>query len=664
MIVVGSARAADKLPEPLISGLKNPESVIVGPDGGVYVSIIGEFDKDGDGAVVQIKDGKTIAFATNLNDPKGLAVFQQTMFVADKDTVLKIDKAGKTSVLAGPDAFPTKPKFLNDLVADPESGILYVSDSGDLKGNDGVVYKIDPKGKVTVVTDSKKLPGLKTPNGLLMDGQNHLLLLDFGSGELHRVKIADGSGTKIADGFKGGDGLVWDRWGRLYISSWEQGKVWVIARPGDKPILMAEGFQSAADICLDPTNKLILVPDMKAGTLVALPAQVPGAEVDESPLALVSEPAFANLKWANWDPEGGTGKVVPLRPIVLTHAGDGSNRVFVATQHGVIHVFPNDQKADKTKVFLDIESRVRYNDKQNEEGFLGMAFHPEFKKNGEFFVFYTDKKANLQNVVSRFRVSKDDPNVADPSSEEELLRISHKFWNHDGGTIAFGPDGYLYIAIGDGGLANDPDNNGQNLNTLLGKILRIDVNKKEDGKNYAIPKDNPFVGKADTKPEIYSYGWRNPWRFAFDRKTGKLWTGEVGQNLYEEINIVEKGGNYGWRKRESLHPFGVDGVGPTEGLIDPIWEYHHDVGKSITGGHVYRGDRLPELEGHYIYADYVSGKVWALKYDEAKKRVVANRPIKHNLQPILSFGEDEKGDVYFLTVTSTGKGISRFVKSQ
>jgi glucose/arabinose dehydrogenase len=327
------------------------------------------------------------------------------------------------------------------------------------------------------------------------------------------------------------------------------------------------------------------------------------------------------------------------------------------------HVFPNGQKATATKVFLDISAKVRYDDNSNEEGFLGFAFHPDYKKNGELYVFYTDKRAKLTNVLSRFRVSREGPDRADPASEEELLRVEHRFWNHDGGTVCFGPDGYLYLALGDGGAANDPFENGQNLGTILGKVLRLDVGGKGDGKPYAIPKDNPFVGRAGARPEVWVYGLRNVWRMAFDRKTGRLWAADVGQNLYEEINLLSAGGNYGWNVREGLHPFGAKGSGPRPGLIDPIWEYHRDVGKSITGGHVYRGTRLPELDGHYLYADYVTGKIWALRYDQGKKRVVANRPVKDRGLPILSFGEDERGDAYLMTYAVTGKCVYRFVRT-
>ena len=342
------------------------------------------------------------------------------------------------------------------------------------------------------------------------------------------------------------------------------------------------------------------------------------------------------------------------RPILLTNAGDSSNRVFIPSQLGTIYVLPNDPSVEEPQVFMDISDRVVYEDKQNEKGFLGLAFHPKFRENGEFFVYYTptDTKPHT-TVVSRFRVSSDDPNKADPNSEERLLVVDQPFWNHEGGTVVFGPDGYLYIALGDGGLANDPYKNGQNLNTLLGKILRIDVDHKDEGKPYAIPKDNPFEGQDGKRGEIWAYGMRNPWRIAFDRQTGTLWCGDVGQDLWEEIDLIEKGGNYGWNKREGFHKFGAAGAEASAEFVEPIWEYHHETGKSITGGHVYRGQKFPELVGCYLYADYVSGKVWALKYDEAAKKVVANYSISGNVMPIMSFGEDEQGESYYTTDTGS-----------
>jgi glucose/arabinose dehydrogenase len=649
-------------PAPLVTGLKNPESVVAVGDK-IYVTEIGEFGKDGDGVVSVVENGKAVPFATGLDDPKGIVAFNKMLFVADKTRIWRIDGKGKAAVHVAAEAFPTPPLFLNDLAIDGRSGVMYVSDSGDLKGAGGAVYSIAPKGgKPKLVVDAAKLPGLNTPNGLALDGEYFLLLADFGTGVLYRVNIADGSHVKLADGFGGADGLTWDHHGKLFISDYKTGKVFGIPKPGEKPMLLAEGFQAAADTCLSVDGKSILVPDMKAGTLTAIPTTMPGWEVDESPLDIKTEVAFPKLKWTGWSNVNDAGQNTPLRPIVLTHANDGGNRVFVATEQGVIHSFPNDQAATETTVFLDIQDRVVYTDKQNEEGFLGLAFHPKYKENGELFVFYTLKGAKLTNVVSRFRRSKDDPTKADPKSEEVLIKFTKPFWNHDGGTIAFGPDGYLYITHGDGGDGGDPLGNGQNTNTLLGKILRIDVDHKADGKNYAIPKDNPFVGKAETKPEIYAYGFRNIWRFAFDRKTGDLWAGDVGQNLYEEINIVHRGGNYGWKLRESWHPFSPKGVDSNKDMIDPVWEYHHDIGKSITGGGVYRGSRLPELDGHYLYGDYISNKLWALKYDKEKKRVVANRPIKDPGTPMLSFGEAEDGELYFLAVSPTGKGIHRFAK--
>lgn len=651
--------AAD-LPKPIVTGLKNPESIAVGPDGKIYVSIIGEFDQDGDGSVGILQNGKITPIVQGLDDPKGIAVFAKWLFIADKKQVWRIDltPGGKRELLAPANAFPTEPKFLNDLVIDPESGTIYVSDSGDRKGNDGAVYRITMAGLVSVVTDTKRIPGLNIPNGLAMDGASHLILADFGAGNLYRVKLADGSAEKIAEGMDGADGLMWDPFGRLYISSWKTGKVFVIAQPGDKPTLLAEGFQSAADGCYQASTQSLLIPDMKAGTITAIPAKLPENQFNDTPLPLKATVAFPELKWAGWQNETDSGRPNPLRPIVLTHAGDGSKRIFVATEHGVIHVFPNEPGVKTTKVFLDIRDRVQYDDKQNEEGFLGLAFHPKYKETGEFFAFYTPKKEKNTNVISRFRVSKDDPDQADPASEEIILKFQNRpFWNHDGGTICFGPDGMLYAVHGDGGAGNDPYDNAQNLGNLLGKIVRIDINKKDEGKNYAVPKDNPFVGKEKARPEIWAYGLRNVWRMSFDRKTSQLWAADVGQNLYEEINLITRGGNYGWNRREAFHPFGARGTGPRPEFVDPIWEYHHDLGKSITGGLVYRGEKFPELQGQYVYGDYVSNKIWALGYDETKKRVVSNRPIKDVGLPIFSFGEDEQGEIYFLTATLNGKGI-------
>jgi glucose/arabinose dehydrogenase len=266
--------------------------------------------------------------------------------------------------------------------------------------------------------------------------------------------------------------------------------------------------------------------------------------------------------------------------------------------------------------------------------------------------------------MARYHVSKDDPNKADPKSEEILPTLDKPFWNHDGGTVGFGPDGFLYIAIGDGGLANDPYKNGQNLSKLLGKLLRIDVDHKQGDLPYAIPADNPFVGKEGARGEIWAYGLRNVWRFAFDGETGALWAADVGQDTYEEIDLIVKGGNYGWNIREGLHPFILKRQKPPAndvkpaGIIDPIWEYDHNVGKSITGGFVYRGKKIPELQGAYIYADYVAGKSWALRYDFEQKKVTANRPIPVSGNPaVMSFGTDQDNEIYFTTASAKGQGV-------
>ncbi|HEX7377627.1 MAG TPA: PQQ-dependent sugar dehydrogenase [Pirellulales bacterium] len=618
----------------LAKGLQNPESVALGWQGQIYVTTIGEFDKTGDGGVALVTAAGVKPFASGLDDPKGIVFARGALFVADKQGVWRIDANGKKALFAAADAFPTPPRFLNDLCAD-DDGTLYVSDSGNLKGAEGAVFRISPEGQVTVVTDPAKAKGLNGPNGLLCDEPGKLLLLDFGSGELQQVSLADGKMVRQATGFVGGDGLARDKNGKIYVSQWTTGEVWVLGRESHAPTLLGK-FESAADICLDEAKHRLLVPDMKAGTLSAIDLKgVPAVELDESRLNVGVERAFANLEFN--------------RPLVLTHAGDGSGRVFVISQLGKIHVFPHDEAVIAAAVFLDIEPRVRYIDRENEEGFLGLAFHPKYKTNGEFFVYYTTTDTPHTSVISRFRVSKDDPNRADPKSEEEILRIPQPYWNHNGGTIVFGPDGYLYIGLGDGGLRDDPKGNGQNLGTLLGAILRIDVDHRAGGKPYAIPKDNPFAGRGDARGEIWASGVRNIWRMAFDRKTGVLWAGDVGQDTWEEIDLIVRGGNYGWNLREGKHKFGPDGSDPRRDLIEPIHEYHHDIGKSITGGLVYRGKRVPELVGAYLYADYITGKIYALRYDMAKKIVTANHTIAGNVMPVFSFGEDEAGEAYFMT---------------
>ncbi len=324
-------------------------------------------------------------------------------------------------------------------------------------------------------------------------------------------------------------------------------------------------------------------------------------------------------------------------PVYLTYASDGSGRLFVVEQPGRIRILQNG--ALLADPFLDLTDLV--NDSGNEQGLLGLAFHPDYAANGLFFVNYTD--ANGDTAVVRYSVSAD-PNRADPASAKMILQVAQPFPNHNGGDLVFGPDGYLYIGLGDGGSAGDPQGNGQNLKALLGKLLRIDVNQ---GDPYGIPPDNPFVGHPEARPEIWAYGLRNPWRYSFDRATGDLYIADVGQNAYEEIDYQPAGSqggeNYGWNFMEGAHPF--KGQAPA-GLSAPVVEYLHQVGGcSVTGGYVYRGPSLPALNGVYLYGDYCSGQVWALYRSGSSWENVA---LLNAFFTISSFGEDANGEVYVL----------------
>ena len=328
-------------------------------------------------------------------------------------------------------------------------------------------------------------------------------------------------------------------------------------------------------------------------------------------------------------------------PLDLQNAGDGTDRIFVVEQSGRIFIITkgNDKKA---KQFLDISGRV--DDSGNEEGLLGLAFHPDFKNNGWFFLNYT---ASNSTVISRFTANSQDPDIADPGSEEILLTFSQPFSNHNGGKLAFNPeDGYLYIGTGDGGGAGDPQGNGQNLKTLLGKILRIDIDKKDSGLNYSIPPDNPFKGNAEgSREEIFAYGLRNPWRFSFDSATNLLWTADVGQNKIEEIDIIQKGKNYGWNIMEGSYCYNPPEGCNAQGLEIPLYEYQHRLGESITGGYVYHGEALPVLKDMYVYADFITGYIWALAYTERQN--IQNFTLSKTDLNISSFGVDEKQELYF-----------------
>ncbi len=329
------------------------------------------------------------------------------------------------------------------------------------------------------------------------------------------------------------------------------------------------------------------------------------------------------------------------RPLDLQNAGDGSGRLFIVEQSGRISIIDTSSFETSAVLFLDISDRV--DDSGNEMGLLGLAFHPDFENNESFFVNYTNGN---NTVISRFTLSSDNPYAADAASEEILLTFQQPYPNHNGGQLAFGlDDGYLYIATGDGGSGGDPHGNGQNRGTLLGKILRIDVDSQDPGLNYAIPSDNPFAGNAEGyREEIYAYGLRNPWRFSFDPLTGRLWAADVGQNKMEEIDIIEKGGNYGWNIMEgSLCYNPRTGCDPV-GLELPIHEYEHSLGESITGGYIYRDENLPLLYGAYIYADFISGTIWGLWYEEGEEP--ANFALSESGLNISSFGIDEDYELY------------------
>jgi glucose/arabinose dehydrogenase len=340
----------------------------------------------------------------------------------------------------------------------------------------------------------------------------------------------------------------------------------------------------------------------------------------------------------------------------LEQPDDGQSHMFVTEQPGRIHVFPIDPETIKAKVFLDIRDRV--SDSGNEEGLLGLAFDAKYSTNGYFYVFYSASSPR-RSVLSRFSVNRSDPNMADPSSETIILEIPQPYKNHNGGQIAFGADGYLYIGLGDGGSGSDPMGNAQNIGTLLGAILRIDVWSVSENKSYGIPIDNPFVGIKGAREEIWAYGLRNPWRFSFDATTGLLWAGDVGQRRWEEIDIVEKGVNYGWNTMEGGHCFSPTTNCDTTKLALPVAEYDHSEGCSITGGYVYRGGEIPWLLGTYLYGDYCSGKIWGLHYNGDS--VVEHSMLVDSKLSITSFGQGLDGSLYVL---SRDSGIYRVLPSK
>ena len=391
------------------------------------------------------------------------------------------------------------------------------------------------------------------------------------------------------------------------------------------PTLPSPSFTQTSNLLSTPTS--VSQPE---------PTSFSPSSTPTSPPMQVTQPQFPDPTGYEWRPV-----ISGLdNPIGIANAGDGSGRLFILEQAGRIRIVKDGVLLPEP--FLDIVPKV---DCCGERGLLGLAFHPDYENNGLFYINYID--LNSDTVIARFHVS-DNPDVADIGSEQKILGTAQPYPNHNGGGMAFGLDGYLYLGLGDGGSGGDPHGNGQNPNTLLGKILRLDIASAEP---YAIPPDNPFV-QGGGAPEVWAWGLRNPWRFSFDRLTGDLFIGDVGQGDWEEIDFLAAGSpggaNFGWNFREGLHPFARNNAPPPANLvlIDPVVEYGHDKGVSVVGGNVYRGERLPEWSGIYLYGDFGSGIIWGLLHDA--QGVWQNALLFQTGLNISSFGEDEAGEIYLV----------------
>jgi len=330
------------------------------------------------------------------------------------------------------------------------------------------------------------------------------------------------------------------------------------------------------------------------------------------------------------------------KPLYLAQAPGDSARFYIVEQSGRIRILKDGRL--QPRPFLDLSAEVFDPDARGggERGLLGLAFHPDFAVNRRFVVDYTDRRGDTRIVEVRAA----GPDAAEPGSARLVLHIEQPYTNHNGGMVDFGPDGYLYIGMGDGGSAGDPENRAQDLGSLLGKLLRLDLDRIPPGAAYGIPEDNPFLGVTDARPEIWASGLRNPWRFSFDPATGELWIADVGQKAWEEVNrqpAGQGGQNYGWRLREGAHCYDPPEGCERPGLVDPVHEYSHREGCSITGGHVYRGQDLPALRGHYLFADWCAGKVWAFSPATGERR-----ELLRDLGPLTSFGKDHRNELYVM----------------
>lgn len=328
-------------------------------------------------------------------------------------------------------------------------------------------------------------------------------------------------------------------------------------------------------------------------------------------------------------------------PVLVTHARDGSRRLFIAELNGAIKVLQFGES--QATVFLNLEENVT---RDLLGGFLGLAFHPDHRRNGRFFVHYLRRDGVV--ITAEYRVRDDNPNIADPQSEKIILATTKLHDGHMGGSIEFGADGYLYVGLGDGSVSSDILNNGQNLDSLLGKILRLDVDNPSGGRNYSAPADNPFFGATAGRDEIYAYGFRNPYRFSFDAATGELYVGDVGESVKEEVNLVTAGGNYGWRVMEGTRCTGFDApLCNTIRSLPPLIEYDHAGGRcSVTGGYVYRGNRATLPQGAYVYGDLCTGEIFV--YDNGQARRLLDTGLF-----LTSFGIDEEGEIYVPALDGT-----------
>jgi glucose/arabinose dehydrogenase len=370
-------------------------------------------------------------------------------------------------------------------------------------------------------------------------------------------------------------------------------------------------------------------------TLPATPSAAPSAApsaVDPSAVSVSAEPFFT----------------VPGGPLAMAATVDGSGRLFVASRDGRIWVV-RDGKPNLDQPLLDIRPLVSTG---GEQGLLGLALHPGFPADRRILVDYTDVAGD--SVVASYGIDPADPDRVDPGTATPILKVHQPYANHNGGALAFGPDGYLYISFGDGGSAGDPNGNGQNTDTLLGKILRIDIDHPSGSAAYAVPADNPFVGRSGSRPEIWLYGLRNPWRMSFDRATGDLWIGDVGQNLWEEVDVARaarSGLDFGWNIREASHCFLPAEGCRSDGLSGPVAEYGHGQGCTVIGGSVYRGTAQPLLAGLYLFVDYCTGRLFAIPATTE----VMTTPVRVGTvgQGMVSFGEDQAGEIYLVNQGGT-----------